>query len=298
MPRICLDPGHNTSGSDTGAQGNGLREQDLNLDISQRLRTLLLADGFEIVMTRDGDFVNGPHASVQESLKTRCDIANQFGADLLVSIHVNAGGGTGSEVYALPGGRAVVAAQRVLDRLVYACGWANRGVKTDRELYVLVHTDMPAILTENGFIDSSDAEKLAVPNFRQIIAEAHAKGICDFFGVSYSSPVPSKPIQSPSQEPPLIPEQPIQPTPVQSQPTSTGTELPAIIPLPSNQPMENSSKKWYDSKTVWVNGVMLAGVVVQSVTGQNVITPEIQAAIITIINLILRSVTKDKITIN
>lgn len=281
MPRICIDPGHNASGADTGAEGNGLREQDLTLDISQRLQTLLVADGFEVVMTREGDFVKGPHGSVQESLKTRCDIANQSAADLTVSIHVNAGGGTGTEVYALPGGRAVVAAQRVLDRLVYACGWANRGVKTDQEFYVLVHTDMPAILTENGFIDSSDAKKLADPNFRQIIAEAHAKGICDFFGVTYSPIVPTKPIQPQPQEP-LTPEHPAQPLqPANSQ---------------SNNTTDNSGKKWYDSKTVWVNGVLFAGSIVQAVTGHNIITPDVQASIITIINLILRAVTKEKIT--
>lgn len=295
MPRICLDPGHNAGGVDTGAHGNELREPDLNLDISQRLRTLLLANGFEVMMTREGDYVNGPHVSVQESLKTRCDIANQFGADLFVSIHVNAGGGTGSEVYALPGGRAVVAAQRVLDRLIYACGWANRGVKTDREFYVLVHTDMPALITENGFIDSSDANKLVDPNFRQIIAEAHAKGICDFFGVSYSPPVPNKPIQSPSQEVPSIQEQPLQPS-VQTQPTNSNSETQVIVPPQANELTDTSGKKWYDSKTVWVNAVMLTGVVFQSVTGQNVITPEIQATIITIVNLILRAITKDKIS--
>ncbi|MDA8229217.1 MAG: N-acetylmuramoyl-L-alanine amidase [Desulfitobacterium hafniense] len=188
MPKICIDPGHNASGADTGAQGNGLKEADLNLDIARKLRRLLEANGLQVIMTRDGEFVNGPHSTVNESLKTRCDIANSFGADLFVSIHINAGGGTGSEIYALPGGQAVVAAQRVLDRLIYACNWANRGVKTNHEFYVLVHTDMPAILTENGFIDSQDANKISTEEFRQIIAEAHAKGICDFFGIAYGAP--------------------------------------------------------------------------------------------------------------
>lgn len=186
MPKICIDPGHNSSGADTGVEGSGLYEQSLTLDIASRLKSLLVYNGFEVVMTREGDFVNGAHGTVNESLKTRCDIANAFGADLFVSIHINSGGGTGTEVYALPGGRAVVAAQRVLNRLIYACGWTNRGVKIDREFYVLVHTDMPAILTENGFIDTqSDAAKLADPNFRQVIAVAHAKGICDYFGILY-----------------------------------------------------------------------------------------------------------------
>lgn len=191
MPKICIDPGHNSSGADTGAKGNGLFEKDLTLDIARRLRTILELNMFEIIMTRDSDFVNGPHKDTNESLKTRCDIANASGADLFVSIHINAGGGTGTEVYALPGGRAVVAAQRVLERLIYACGWASRGIKTDREFFVLVHTEMPAILTENGFIDSQDAQKLADTNFRQGIAIAHAKGICDYFGIGYKESITS-----------------------------------------------------------------------------------------------------------
>lgn len=186
MPKICLDDGHNSYGADTGAQGNGLREQDLTLDIVRRIKPLLEFNGFEVTLTRDGDFVNGPHDTVMQSLQTRCSIANQFGADLFVSVHINSGGGTGSEVYALPGGHGIIAAQRVLERLISACGWANRGLKTDKEFYVLVNTDMPAILTENGFIDTAvDAAKLTDPNFRLAIAEAHARGICDYFGVEY-----------------------------------------------------------------------------------------------------------------
>lgn len=469
MAKICIDPGHNSSGADTGAQGNGLFEQTLNLDIALRLRTLLLNNGFEVVTTRDEDFVNGPHATVNESLKTRCDIANSSGADLFVSIHVNAGGGTGTEIYALPGGRAVVAAQRVLERLVYACNWPNRGVKTDRELYVLVHTDMPAIITENGFIDSGDANKLANGSFRQVIAEAHAKGICDFFGVNYqqapsSSQLPvSEPVPANSLPPTSTPEQlpekgfktsimgyeaitleqckqrlnRINPginlriidiykrygeslgikwgyavaqmfketgylrfggnmtssqnnfggldTTGKGEPGAnfvdieegvlahlehlfayaTKAQLPVYLPkvdprfdlvsrgccpywedldshwavpgtgygedivriydeiaaekipvipsssttngdsstAPSTAPSnpvqvvpQPTNKSWYDSKTLWVNTILFTAVMAQQITGKDILTPEIQASIITVINVLLRIVTKDKIT--
>lgn len=186
MPKICVDAGHNNSGADTGAQGNGLFEQHLNLDIALRLQTLLKVNGFQVVMTREGDFVQGDHSSINASLQTRCAIANREKADLFVAIHCNAGGGTGVEVFAVPGGRAEKCAGRVLDRLIEICKFTNRGVKTDRNFYVLVNTVMPAILTENGFIDNkNDAEKLKDPEFRQKIAIAHAKGICDYFGQMY-----------------------------------------------------------------------------------------------------------------
>lgn len=181
--KICLDPGHNASGADTGAEGNGLREQDLTLAIARYLKPMLEQNGFEVVTTRDGDFVNGPHGSINESLQTRCDIANASGADLFVSIHINSGGGTGTEVYCLPAGRAEKLANVMLYYLAQL-GWANRGVK-NANYYVLVNTDMPAILTENGFIDTQDAQILADQNILKSIAIAHAKGICDYAGVPF-----------------------------------------------------------------------------------------------------------------
>ncbi len=193
MPKICIDPGHNKSGIDTGAQGCGLFEQDLTLDIGLRLKPLLEANGIEVVMTRTGEKVPGNYSSVSGSLKARCDIANNANVDLYVSIHINAGGGTGSEVWVVStGGRAEKLAKSVLSRLVSQCGWSNRGVKTAND-YVLKYTNAPAILTESGFIDTpSDARKLSDPNFRQAIAVGHAQGICDYLGITYneSRPVP------------------------------------------------------------------------------------------------------------
>jgi len=186
MAKICLDPGHNKSGADTGAQGNGLYEQDLTLDIALRMKPLLEINGFEVVLTREGDFVKGDHSSVNASLESRCALANREKVDLFVSIHVNAGGGTGVEIFALPGARAEKCAKRVLDRLIEVCQWTNRGVKTNQRFYVLVKTDMPAILSESGFIDHpTDAKKLKDPAFRQKIALGHVKGICDFYGKMY-----------------------------------------------------------------------------------------------------------------
>jgi N-acetylmuramoyl-L-alanine amidase len=189
MPKICLDPGHNAAGADAGAEGNGLREQDLTLDITLYLKFLLTYNGFEVVMTRESGFVTGPHQSVNKSLQTRCNIANNTGADLFLSLHVNAGGGTGTEVYALPGGQAEKLAGILLNYLGNEANWAKRGVKTDRNFYVLVNTLMPAVLSENGFIDNqSDAVKLRDPEFRKGLARAHAKGVCDFYGVTYQEP--------------------------------------------------------------------------------------------------------------
>ncbi|MGE4190657.1 MAG: N-acetylmuramoyl-L-alanine amidase [Thermoanaerobaculia bacterium] len=78
--RIVIDPGH--GGSDEGTKTpNGLTEKILTLDIAQRLALQLMAAGYEVEMTRDSD--------EKLFLRDRIRFANEWRADLFVSIHVN-----------------------------------------------------------------------------------------------------------------------------------------------------------------------------------------------------------------
>ncbi len=193
MMRVCLDPGH--GGYDPGAVGSGLKEKDLTLDICLRLKPLLEANRINVTLTRDDDFAPGHlEKDLNGELWARVKIAEGFKADLFVSVHINAGGGTGTEVLIQgTGGQAEIVAGKVLSYLVQAGGWANRKVKT-QNILVLRETSMPAILTENGFIDNvMDTAKLKDPNFLQLLAVAHAKGICNYFGVLYKEPTLSQP---------------------------------------------------------------------------------------------------------
>lgn len=77
---IIVDAGH--GGHDPGTMHHGLREKDLNLDIARRLKTRLHASGLSVTLTRDSDdFI---------PLSRRPGVANRLGADLFVSVHVNA----------------------------------------------------------------------------------------------------------------------------------------------------------------------------------------------------------------
>ncbi|RMG44628.1 MAG: N-acetylmuramoyl-L-alanine amidase [Acidobacteria bacterium] len=93
--RVVLDPGH--GGAEDGAVGpGGVKEKDLVLDIARRLRELLRAEGFEVLLTRDGDIDLG--------LDERAAIANRWHADLFVSLHANASraaSARGAETYFL-----------------------------------------------------------------------------------------------------------------------------------------------------------------------------------------------------
>lgn len=78
--RVVVDPGH--GGKDPGAIRNRMREKDWNLSVGKELARLLQKGGFEVKLTRDNDtFI---------ALSERSKIANNFKADLFVSVHTNA----------------------------------------------------------------------------------------------------------------------------------------------------------------------------------------------------------------
>lgn len=104
----------------------------------------------------------------------RTNQANNYGGDLFVEIHLNAGGGSGAEVWTTPNSSATSYAVKVSSCISKAIGIANRGHKTTTGLYVLKHTSMPAILIECCFVDN---EKDYKAYNADKIAEAIVKGI-------------------------------------------------------------------------------------------------------------------------
>lgn len=185
---IVLDPGH--GGSDTGAVHNGVMEKEVTLDIALRLRSLLIARGWVVKMTRDTDRdVYGPNASDVDELQARVDVANNAGARLFVSIHANSStssvpNGTTSYYYK-PQDRPLAAA--IQTRLIALLGTKDDGVIRER-FYVIRRTTMPATLIETAFVSNpSDAARLRSPSFRQQIALGIANGIKDYAGQPSSS---------------------------------------------------------------------------------------------------------------
>ncbi len=183
---VVIDPGHNYNTVDTGATGNGLREQDITYFIAEKLKPLLERNGFEVIMTRNSLKENVSTESVSASLARRAEIANTAGADLFISIHCNAGGGTGTESYYCVGsGLSKIFAGFLQDGMVEAVGLSDRGVKSARYA-VLRNTDMVAALLETAFIDNEgDADYLADEEYQRAFAEGIARGVCDYVGIEY-----------------------------------------------------------------------------------------------------------------
>jgi N-acetylmuramoyl-L-alanine amidase len=169
---IVLDPGH--GGPDTGAVGSGLQEKVLNLDIARKTRDALGSYVAEVYMTRDSD--------IEVELADRADLANKLDAGYFLSIHINAGGGTGFESYVHTNAsdRSLEIRDIIHNRVrsfYRSAGFVDRGGKS-ADYAVLRLTGMPAVLLENLFIDTpGDAARLADPAFRQQVAAAVADGL-------------------------------------------------------------------------------------------------------------------------
>jgi hypothetical protein len=126
---------------------------------------------------------------VYVSLQGRCDIANNNGCSSFLCTHCNAGGGTGTETFAYASGTtAANLASKVQSELLSHMGTVNRGVKYNN-FYVLVNTNMPAILGEVAFIDTqADNDKLSSATYRQEAARAYLHGTQSWYGYSPHDP--------------------------------------------------------------------------------------------------------------
>lgn len=178
MVKIFIDPGH--GGRDPGATGNGVAEKDLTLNIALRLQSLL-TNNYQNVSTR-----LSRSSDTTVSLRERTTMANDWRADYFVSIHVNAGGGEGFESYIWKGNYTNKNETEQLrttlhHEIVNRMDWWDRG-KKEANFHVLRQSSMPAVLTENGFIDNArEAREMRSQSWIREVAEAHAIGIAKAF---------------------------------------------------------------------------------------------------------------------
>nr|MBQ8890237.1 N-acetylmuramoyl-L-alanine amidase [Clostridia bacterium] len=183
--KVYIDQGHNPSGFNTGAEGNGFYEQDITYEVGVLLYELLRRNpDFEPRLSRPTEStILG--TSNSSSLTTRVRQANEWGADLFLSIHTNAAenpNATGSEalIYSESSTVAKGVAEDILEQLALTTGLRNRGIVERPGLYVLKRTQMPAVLVEMGFISNpTDAELMAYSP--QLFAEGIYRGLVEYY---------------------------------------------------------------------------------------------------------------------
>lgn len=184
MAKIYIDQGHNPVNPNSGAEGNGYREQDLVYEIGVRTAEILRAAGQDVRLSRPTPQTQ-LGTSNASSLAARVNDANAWGADYFISLHANASEiptASGSEgyVYRL-GTTAQTLAENILTQLEITTGLPNRGVFARPTLYVLRRTKMPATLIELGFITNA-YEAALMANQPELFAEGVANGVLAFLG--------------------------------------------------------------------------------------------------------------------
>lgn len=202
---IAVDSGHGmqTAGKRTPAipeawfnkkKGDIIHEKEFNKPAAEYLITALKRCGF--------DTINVSPGTADVSLKDRYTKANNAKANAFVSKHYNAFNGkwgkqNGIEtiISQYASAKTKELAKMVQAELVKAHSRTDRGVKTDiqqsgNNIAILRYTNMPAIITESGFMDNLvEAKTMLDPEFQKADAEATCRGICKFFGITY---VPEK----------------------------------------------------------------------------------------------------------
>jgi N-acetylmuramoyl-L-alanine amidase len=187
---IVIDPGH--GGDDHGTEHNGLSEKVLTLDIAERLRALLVAQGWTVRMTRTTDVdpldqttltefrSDGiPNPDDRAELQTRCDVANVANARLFISIHVNSApivSARGTTFYWYKP-QDLPFAQALEKAVIPSAGTQDDGTRHEN-FYVVRHTTMPAVLIETAFITNlDDVALLRQPAFLERFAQGIANGV-------------------------------------------------------------------------------------------------------------------------
>ena len=204
---IAIDPGH--GGSDEGTENRTFHtmEKTYTIDVAERLKKLLTAAGYTVVLTRETD--------VDVPKPVRSEIANVAKADVFVSIHFNSlypnTKTTGVEIMLFPprtqrsanswslgqkndaevapapvnsfNAWNTVLAGGLHRRLLDALKTGDRGEKFEH-LAVLRGLKCPGVLVESAFLSSdAEAQRLATPAYRDAIAAAVLSGIQDYADV-------------------------------------------------------------------------------------------------------------------
>ena len=173
VPLVVIDPGH--GGEDEGCSRGDVTEDAINLELARMLAAKLREMGVDVVLTREEE-------TTGKSLEERVQTAEEYDADIYVSIHQNAceereNSTTGIETWYYG------EESRRLARLVHMgtlekTKARDREVRQSDELYVLRETSMPACLIETGFLSNrKEREALCDPAYREKLAAGIAWGI-------------------------------------------------------------------------------------------------------------------------
>ena len=153
-----------------------------------------IAEACKAALERSGVTVKLMH---DESMQEKCQASNAFGADLHVPIHTNAFNGTvsGTRMFCFnSNGEGMKACKAIFNRLAPVTPGTSENIRVDADLYEVRVPAAPTAYIECEFHDNATASQWIVEN-TGLIGETIARGICDYFGVSFKEKEQPKPAQ-------------------------------------------------------------------------------------------------------
>lgn len=186
---ILIDPGHgyNTAGkrSPVWSDGSQLMEWEFNRDVAHRLLSRLVSLSIPATII--------VQEALDISLRTRCqrvnDLCRQYPGSFLISIHGNAGGGKGWEIWTSKGETEsdkiatifYTEARALLKGFIIRTDYSDGDPDKESAFYILKNTICPAVLTENLFYDNEAECRFMMSDFgRELIAKLHQFAICSY----------------------------------------------------------------------------------------------------------------------
>lgn len=187
-PVVVVDAGH--GGTDPGKVGvDGSLEKDINLAVAERLKTYLEQDDVKVIMTRETDtglYSETDSRKKMADMKKRCEIIEESGADLVVSIHQNSyheeSVSGGQVFYYRDSSKGKALAEILQDRFDYVLGDQNRRLpKANGNYYLLLHVKCPIVIVECGFLSNrKEAALLNSGEYQDKLAYTIHMGIMEY----------------------------------------------------------------------------------------------------------------------
>ena len=187
-PVVVVDAGH--GGTDPGKVGvDGSLEKDINLAVAERLKTYLEQDDVKVIMTRETDtglYSETDSRKKMADMKKRCEIIEESGADLVVSIHQNSyheeSVSGGQVFYYRDSSKGKALAEILQDRFDYVLGDQNRRLpKANGNYYLLLHVKCPIVIVECGFLSNrKEAALLNSGEYQDKLAYTIHMGIIEY----------------------------------------------------------------------------------------------------------------------
>ena len=183
-PVVVVDAGH------AGKVGvDGSLEKDINLAVAERLKTYLEQDDVKVIMTRETDtglYSETDSRKKMADMKKRCEIIEESGADLVVSIHQNSyheeSVSGGQVFYYRDSSKGKALAEILQDRFDYVLGDQNRRLpKANANYYLLLHVKCPIVIVECGFLSNrKEAALLNSGEYQDKLAYTIHMGIIEY----------------------------------------------------------------------------------------------------------------------